>query len=154
MSQTASQPVNPYLKTKVLTASPQELRLMLLDGAIKFAELGRDGLVAKDYEKSFTNISRAEDIVMELLESLKPEVDPDLCEKLKNLYVYLYLELVRASSEKDVARIEEVIRLLRYERETWQLAMAQLESDRRGGMHDDDSGDGGEQSPPSISVSG
>ena len=147
MSQTAPNPVNPYLKTKVMTASPAELRLLLLDGAIKFAELGRDGLVAKDYEKSFKNISRAEDIVMELLEALKPEVDPDLCEKLKSLYVYLYLELVRASSEKDVARIEEVIRLLRYERETWQLAMAQLASEAVPAVDD-----GG--SSPSISVSG
>ncbi len=120
---------------------------MLLEGAIKFAEIGRDGLLAKDYEKSFTNISRAEDIVMELLEALRPDVDPELCEKLKSLYVYLYLELVRASSEKDVARIEEVIRLLRYERETWQLAMQQMASEI--GAAAEDAG-----SSPSISVSG
>ena len=28
---------NAYLRTKVMTASPEELRLMLLDGAIRFA---------------------------------------------------------------------------------------------------------------------
>jgi flagellin-specific chaperone FliS len=27
---------NPYLKMKIMTASPSELRLMLYDGAIKF----------------------------------------------------------------------------------------------------------------------
>ena len=30
-----------YLKTKVLTASPAELRLMLIDGAIRFSEQAR-----------------------------------------------------------------------------------------------------------------
>ena len=34
---TASPP-NPYLRTKVMTASPAELRLLLLDGAVKFLE--------------------------------------------------------------------------------------------------------------------
>ncbi|MEO1059304.1 MAG: flagellar export chaperone FliS, partial [Actinomycetota bacterium] len=31
---------NPYLKTKVMTASPEELRLMLYDGALKFCRQG------------------------------------------------------------------------------------------------------------------
>ena len=39
---------NAYLRTKVMTASPAELRLMLLDGAIKFANQAREGLQAKD----------------------------------------------------------------------------------------------------------
>ena len=28
---------NPYLRTQVMTASPPELRLMLFDGALRFA---------------------------------------------------------------------------------------------------------------------
>ena len=43
---------NPYLKTKVMTAGPAELRLMLFDGALKFAEQGRKGLADKDYERA------------------------------------------------------------------------------------------------------
>ncbi|NJL30429.1 MAG: flagellar protein FliS [Phycisphaerales bacterium] len=27
---------NPYLRTKIMTASPQELRLMLYEGAVRF----------------------------------------------------------------------------------------------------------------------
>ena len=37
-------PVNEYLRTRVLTASPEELRLMLLDGALKYAMQAREGL--------------------------------------------------------------------------------------------------------------
>lgn len=126
MAQNGSKPVNPYLRTKVMTASPAELRMMLLDGAVKFARLGRDGLAAKDYEQSFNSISRAEDIVMELRESLKPEAEPELCRKLNDLYLHIYLQLVRASSEKNIAVLDQVIALLEYECETWRMAMAEL----------------------------
>lgn len=121
---------NPYLKTKIQTATPAELRLMLLDGAVKFAELGREGLLEKNYEKAFNNINRAEAIVNELRDSLKPEVDPKLCAKLNDLYLYLYLQLVKACSERSVPTIDNVIKLLKYERETWLMLMKKLDDER------------------------
>ena len=66
-------PANAYLRTKVLTASPEELRLLLLDGAIKFARQGREGLAARNYEASFNGISQCRNIVLELLTTIKPE---------------------------------------------------------------------------------
>ena len=36
--------VNPYLQTKILTASPDQLRLMLYDGAIKFCHQARKAI--------------------------------------------------------------------------------------------------------------
>ena len=46
-----------YLRTKVLTASPAELRLLLIDGAIRFAQTMRDGLEVKDHEKIYEGSS-------------------------------------------------------------------------------------------------
>ncbi|MEL7471989.1 MAG: flagellar export chaperone FliS, partial [Planctomycetota bacterium] len=89
-----------YLRTKVMTARPEELRLMLIDGAIKFATQGRDGLVNKDFEASFTGLSQARDIVLELMTSIGPDADPDLAERVKGLYSYLYSELVKGSFER------------------------------------------------------
>lgn len=126
MAQNGGKPVNPYLRTKVMTASPAELRMMLLDGAVKFARLGRDGLAVKNYEQSFNSISRAEDIVMELRESLRPDAEPELCQKLNDLYLHIYLQLVRASSEKNIEVLDQVIALLEYECETWRMAMGKL----------------------------
>lgn len=121
---------NAYLRTKVMTASPEELRLMLLDGAIKFARQGRDGLDHRDYEASYNGISQCRDIVMELITTIRPEVDPDLCQRVRALYTFMYTELVEASMEKDVARVDKVIELLEYERETWALLMEKLAEDR------------------------
>ncbi len=125
-------PAHAYLRTKVLTASPEELRLMLLDGAIKFARQGREGLAAKDYEASYNGISQSRDIVLELLTTIRPEYDPELCERVKAIYTFLYSEMVSASMEKSVAKLDSVIKLLEFERETWALLIDQLRVERGG----------------------
>ena len=124
---------NAYLKTKVMSATPEELRLMLLDGALRFARIGRDGIAEKDYEKSFENIIKAKDIVLELINILRPDVDPDLCGKLSSLYTFMYQRLTDANMEHDAAIVEEVIGLLEYERETWVLLMEKIKTERASG---------------------
>lgn len=123
---------NPYLRTKVLTASQEELRLMLFDGAIRFAQLGREGLAGKDYEKSFEGITRCQAILMELINSLRPEHDPDLCGKLAALYTFMYTRLLEASRQRDPKMVDEVLDLLRFERETWVMLMEQLAREAKG----------------------
>jgi len=117
---------NSYLRTKVMSASPAELRLLLIDGAIRFAEQARDGLAAKDFEEAYNGTTQCQAILMELIAALRPEVDRELCERLQALYLFLYRRLIAASSERDPAIVEEVLRLLRYDRETWRLLMEQL----------------------------
>lgn len=115
-----------YLRTQVLTAPPERLRLMLLDGAVKFARQGREGLARKDYEQMYKGVSQARDIVVELLTTIRPEIDPDLAEKVKSLYGFLFRELCEVSVHKDVQRLDKIIELLEYERQTWVLLMEEL----------------------------
>jgi flagellar protein FliS len=129
---TAATP-NPYLRTKVMTASPRELRLMLLDGAIKFLEQGKSGLEGKDYEAAYNGISRCQSIVMELLNALDPQQAPELCKRLSGLYTYIYTRLVSACSERDTEICDEVLGLLRYERETWQMLIDSLSAENATG---------------------
>lgn len=117
---------NAYLQTKVLTASPAELRLMLIDGAIRFSEQARAGLVDRDYEKSFEGFSKARSIITELISGLNPKVDPELCDRLTGLYTYLFTRLVEASSERSTEILDEVIEIIRFERETWALLVESL----------------------------
>ena len=130
MSAAAANPANAYLRTKVLTASPEELRLMLLDGALKFAHQGREGLASRNYEASFMGISQCRDIVLELITTIKPEADPDLSTRVKAVYTFMYTTLVEASMEKSVPKLDQVIKLLAYERETWVLLMQKLAEER------------------------
>jgi flagellar secretion chaperone FliS len=121
---------NQYLQTKVLTASPAELRMLLIEGAIRFATQGRDGLAERDHEKTFEGFSQAKAILMEMITALRPEVDAELCENLSALYTYMYQQLVEANLEKNTALADEVIKLLEYERETWSLLLDKLAEEK------------------------
>jgi len=133
-------PTNQYLRTKVLTAPPAELRLLLLNGALRYAHQGRDGLAKGDFEASYEGISRCQQCVMELLSALRPGLAPELCARLSGLYTFMFTRLMSASSERNPAIVDEVIGLLEYERETWVLAMEEMaRSGAAGGTPSDDS---------------
>lgn len=123
MNQPAS---NPYLKTKIMTASPEELRLMLYDGAIKFCHQARRALEESDFEGSYTALMRSQKIVLELSTSLNHNVAPEICDKLSALYTYIYRLLVDANMQRKIEPITESIDLLEYERETWKLLMEKV----------------------------
>ncbi len=119
-----------YLRTKVLTAPPEQLRLMLLDGAIRFATQGRDALIRKDFEGVFNGFSQAREIVLELATSVKAEPNPELAAQVRNLYLFIFQQIVSASFQKDPKLASDAIRLLEYERETWVLAVEQAAKER------------------------
>jgi flagellar protein FliS len=115
-----------YLRTKVLTATPEQLQLMLFDGAIRFGEQARAALEQKNWERSFTLIARIQMIINELRSSLKPDIDPDLCKKLSALYGFAYRQLIDASIQHNVKSLDEALNVLKYQRETWAMLMAQI----------------------------
>jgi len=117
---------NPYLKTKIMTASPEELRLMLYDGAVKFCRQARAAIEAGQIEEMHNNLVRAQKIVLELSTSLRHDVDPELCERLSALYNYIYRLTVDANTKREVKPVDEAIQLLSYERETWQMLIDKL----------------------------
>jgi len=125
---------NAYLRTKVMTASPEELRLMLLDGAIKFANQAKLGLEKTDHEMIYEGFIQCRDIVLELLNTIKTEPAPQIAKAVRELYTYMYGELIKASTEKDIDILAGIIGLLEYERETWIMTMDQLAKEREAGI--------------------
>lgn len=117
---------NPYLRTKILTAGPEELRLMLYDGAIRFARQARTAMEAGKIEDSYNSLMRAQKIVLELSSSLNHQIDPKLCDRLAALYLYIYRLLVDANIERTPERVAEAVKLLEFERETWVMLMRKM----------------------------
>jgi len=130
---TESNTANAYLRTKVLTAPPEQLRLMLLDGAIRFATQGREAMERKDFEGIYNGVSQCRNIVFELMTTIGPEVEAGLAQRVRALYTYMYTRLLEASTERNASKLGEVIDLLRYERDTWALFLERLASERAGG---------------------
>lgn len=123
---------NSYLRDAVMTATPEQLHLMLYDGAIKFALQGRDALLAQNYEESYNRLSRAQAIILELQSGLRHEVNPELCERMSAIYTFLYRKLVDGSVHKNTEYVDDAVKILRYQRETWVVLMdkiAQLKAD-------------------------
>jgi flagellar protein FliS len=121
---------NEYLRNAVMTASPEQLHLMLYDGAIRFARQGVEGIKAKNYEMVYNGFNRAEKIVLEMLNSLNYDIDRALCERMAGLYTFIYRKLVEASTQRNVEIAEEAIGLLEYQRETWVMLIDKLNQER------------------------
>ena len=117
---------NPYLRTKVLTASSEELRLMLFDGALRFCLQAKKAIEEKDFEASYDNIKKAQKIVLELSSSLNHDVEPEVTEKMESLYNFMYRRLIEVNMSRDVEIIDEVMQLIKFERETWQLLVKKV----------------------------
>jgi flagellar protein FliS len=120
------QAAQAYLRTKVLTATPEQLQLMLYDGALRYGEQAKVALRDGKWEVSFTMISRMQKIVGELSSSLRHDLYPELCGKLSALYNYAFRKLVQANVEHKIEALEEAMKILKYQRETWVLLLEQL----------------------------
>jgi len=124
MSQAAP---DPRVRMKVMTASPEELRLLLFDAAIRFTQDAGDALAQETFDAAHALLTKAQQITLELSNSLNRKIDPDLCDKLSALYTYIYRRLVDADVERDGAALRECLELLEYERETWRLLIDKLQ---------------------------
>lgn len=111
---------NPYAQynnSKVLTASPAELTLMLYEGAIKFCNIAVMAMEKKDIQKAHNNIVRVQRIIEEFRSTLDRKYP--VAEDFDRVYVYILQRLVEANIKKDPAILEEILTHLRSMRDTW-----------------------------------
>lgn len=110
-----------YANSKVMTASPAELTLMLYDGAIKFCNIAIRAIEEGDIEKAHNNIVKVENIIDEFRSTLNHKYA--VAEDFENVYVYLRERLTIANVKKDKEILEEVLKHLRTMRDTWKEVM-------------------------------
>lgn len=110
-----------YNNSKVLTASPAELTLMLYDGAIKFCNIAIVAIEQKNVPKAHTNIVKTQKIIDYLRQTL--DMNYPVAQDFENIYVYLSRRLVEANLKKDKEALEEVNGHLRSVRDTWKEVM-------------------------------
>ena len=110
-----------YERSKILTASPAELTLMLYEGAIKYANIAIVAIEKGEIEKAHNSIRKVERIIEEFQATLdhKYRVAKDFDE----VYKYLQKRLVEANVKKDKEIMEEVLGHLRTMRDTWKEVM-------------------------------
>lgn len=110
-----------YANSKIMTATPAELTLMLYEGAIKFCNLAIAAIDEKDVQKAHTNIMKVERIIEEFQSTLDKKYA--VAQDFDNVYRYLMQRLLEANIKKDKEILEEVLKHLRTMRDTWKEVM-------------------------------
>jgi flagellar protein FliS len=106
-----------YLETQIATATPQRLRLMLIEGALRQARLAEDALTSP--EGPLEPLIRCRSLVAELIAGIRPG-SSSLADHVLGIYLFLFRELADPELRQDVARLRGVMRVLEEERQTWQ----------------------------------
>ena len=108
-----------YLESQIRTASPQRLRKMLIDGALKYASQVKLFREQDDNNGAFTATERLRLILDELLNGIKG--DSDVADQSKSIYLFLLQTLTNSRCGKLTEEIDTIIEVLRIEQETWDL---------------------------------
>lgn len=110
-----------YNDAKILTAKPEELTLMLLEGALKFSNIAVLAIEKNDAKKAHDNIMKAENIIDELRGTLNFKFE--IANSFSSVYDYIYSVLYEANIRKDKDILQEAIGYIRDMRDTWKEAM-------------------------------
>ncbi len=121
-----------YLESKVLTAPPQRLQLMLIEGAIRFGRHAEEALRTGDRVAASSLLLRTIDIIGELLAAARANKS-ELNKSIADLYLFLFRRVSEAKINSDSAALAEALRLLDYERQTWQMLCDKLSADTQSG---------------------
>ena len=112
-----------YKAQQVETASPEQILILLYEGAIRFLGIARRATEQGDIEKAHKHLLKAQRIITELMVSLDIEIGGQTAQSLYDLYDYLHYRLVEANLNRDVTMIDEVLGHLRPLKATWEQAI-------------------------------
>ncbi|QBM16410.1 flagellar secretion chaperone FliS [Marinobacter sp. JH2] len=106
-------------QTSITDADPHKLIHLLYNGAIERLNMAKARMQANDYAGKGQLIGKAIEIIGGLKSFLDFEKGGELATRLEALYDYMERALLEASAKNDMAKLDEVISLLRSIKEGW-----------------------------------
>ena len=106
-------------QTSITDADPHKLIQLLYNGAIERINMAKAKMQAKDYAGKAQLLNKAIEIIGGLRSFLDFEKGGDLAPRLEALYDYMERTLLEGSARNDMAKLDEVIELLRSIKEGW-----------------------------------
>jgi flagellar protein FliS len=107
-----------YRDSAVLTATPEQLVVMLYDGAVRFLRQAEHAMGEGAWMHSSEKLSRGEAIIDELLATLNMDTG-EMAERLQAIYVFCKKTLIEARLQRSAEKISHVVALLSSLREAW-----------------------------------
>lgn len=118
-SQTAM--ANAYKNQQIMTASPEQLTLLLYNGALRFLNESILALENGEKEKSHHANLRVQAIISEFMATL--DMNYEISNNWAALYEYVEYSLIEGNIKKDVQHLHNAKAVLEEMRNTWQEAM-------------------------------
>ena len=119
----ATNVANVYKGTKINTASPAELTLMLYDGAIKFCNIALLGFEQNDTEKINNYIKKTLNIITEFRSTL--DFKYPTAKDFDVIYEYINSLLAQSNIKKDPQPLALALEQIREMRDLWKEIMKQ-----------------------------
>jgi len=122
---------NAYLVNAVTSAPPERLLTMLYDALVNNVAAAEEAMERHDFYTLNQRLLKAQDIVLELRGTLKPELwegGPALLA----IYNYVYRLLVRGNVHKDAGALSEARKLLEPLQSAWHQAADIVAAERAG----------------------
>jgi len=114
---------NAYKNQQVLTSSPEQLTLLLYNGALRFLTESIQAMNQGDIPKSHNANMRVQAIVREFMHTLDMSIDLSI--DWARLYEYTEYCLIQGNIKKDVEQLHQAKSMLEDMREAWIGAMQQ-----------------------------
>ena len=113
------QKVGSYKKMQIETADPATLILMLYDRAIVLLDKAKNEIIEKKYEEKSYSLTKANEIIAELLGSLDMEKGGEIATSLLRLYSFVMREIIDADMNLNTNAIDNARRIVSELRESW-----------------------------------
>ncbi|MEN6521753.1 MAG: flagellar export chaperone FliS [Armatimonadota bacterium] len=112
-------PYSQYSLNQINTATPGKLLIMTFDAAIRFARTAAVTMKEHKLYEQNENIKKIQNILLDLISTLNPQVDSQLAANLSSIYSYMFDRLTHANMRDDITALNEVIEMLKELRTTW-----------------------------------
>ena len=116
--------MNPYARPQayreaaVMTSSPEQLVVMLYDGAGRFLRQAEGSMSQGAWLQAGERLTRAEAILDELLATLDMDAG-EIAERLQAIYIFCKKTLIEARIQREAEKVGQVVALLSNLREAW-----------------------------------
>lgn len=116
----AYQQVQSYLSNHYEGMNPEQLILLLYNGALTRLRFTREGIKEKNVQKKGENLSKAIAIISELHASVDPEMDDASTRFLRGLYTAILTELPKVTLNNDLSTLDRAEGYISKLRDIWE----------------------------------
>jgi flagellar protein FliS len=107
-----------YRDSAVLTATPEQLVVMLYDGAVRFLRQAEVAMGEGAWLHAWDKLGRGEAIIDELIATLNMDTG-EIAERLQAIYIFSKRTLIESRVQRNPEKIGQVVALLTSLREAW-----------------------------------